>query len=87
MYPFSQLSPANTTSRNVESQAAGVTFQLPRGRDVGQLTGHNAKGPKPEDWRAKALTCEVTISAERETARAPTRERLPAKECQVQRKR
>ena len=57
-----------------------------QGRDVGQLTGHNAKGPRPGDWRAKALTCEVTISAERETARAPTRERLPAKECQVQRK-
>ena len=53
--------------QDVESQAASVTFQLPR--------GHNAKSPKPEDWRAQALTCEVISSAERETARAPT-ERL-----------
>ena len=50
--------------QDVESQAARVTFQLPR--------GHNAKNPKPEDWRAQALTCEVISSAERETARAPT---------------
>ena len=70
--PFNQLSQTNTTGQNVESQAAGVTFQLPRERDVGQLTGQNAKRPKPEDWRAQALTCEVTSSAERETARAPT---------------
>ena len=47
-----------------ESQAASVTFQLPR--------CHNAKSPKPEDWRAQALTCEVISSVERETARAPT---------------
>ena len=52
----------------------GRHVRLPRERDVGQLTGHNAKDPKPKDWRAKALTCGVTISAERGTARAPTRE-------------
>ena len=44
--------------QDVESQAASVTFQLPR--------GHNAKSPKPEDWRAQALTCEVISSAEQE---------------------
>ena len=47
--------PANTIGQNVESQAAGVTFQLPRGRDVGQLTRHNAKGPKTRRLEGKGL--------------------------------
>ena len=69
-YPFNH-SLANTTRQNVESQAAGVTFQLPRGE--GRRATDRTQREAPQTRRPEALTCEVTSSAERETARAPTR--------------
>ena len=61
---FQPTQSSQHNGQNVESQAAGVTFHLPG--------GHNAKSHKTDNWRPQALTFEVTSSAERETARAPT---------------
>ena len=51
---FASLSrPKDRFHGRVASQAAGVTFQLPPRRDVGQLTRHDEKGTNLKDLSAQ----------------------------------
>ena len=69
------LQPTQSSEHNrSERRKSGRGRHVPAPKGEGRRATDRSQreGPKPEDWRAQALTCEVTSSAERETARAPT---------------